>query len=57
MAKEHDEINHVIRNATTVIKSILRPYRKTKVLDDQHWVLILLQLKKIENTCGTKDLP
>ena len=57
MAKEHDEINHVIRNATTVIKSILRPYHKTKVLDDQHWVLILLQLKKIENTCGTKDLP
>ena len=57
MAREHDEINHVIRNATTVIKSILRPYHKTKVLDDQHWVLILLQLKKIENTCGTKDLP
>ena len=40
---------HLIRNATASIKGILRPYWKGKTLSDQDWVLVLLQLKKIEN--------
>ena len=49
---------HVIRNATTVIKGILKPYHDRKILDDQHYVLILLELRKLERTCvGTEDMP
>jgi hypothetical protein len=57
MTKEHDGYTHVIRNSTAVIKGILKPYHDRKVLDDQHYVLILLQLRELEKTCVGEDLP
>ena len=41
-----------VLNSTISIKSILRPYWKSKALEDQHWMLILKYLQRIEKACN-----
>jgi len=41
-----------VLNSTISIKSILRPYWKSKALEDQHWILILKYLQRIETACN-----
>jgi len=41
-----------VLNSTISIKSILRPYWKSKALEDQYWMLILKYLQRIETACN-----
>jgi len=46
-----EKFRHEILNATASIASIIRPYWKDKSIDDQHWALVLAELRQIENAC------
>ena len=41
-----------VKSSTIGIKAALRPYWKSKALEDQHWMLILKYLQKIEKACN-----
>jgi len=41
-----------VKSSTIGIKSVLRPYWKEKKLEDQHWMLVLKYLQKIEEACN-----
>jgi len=41
-----------VKSSTIGIKSALRPYWKSKALEDQHWMLVLKYLQKIEEACN-----
>jgi len=41
-----------VKSSTIGIKSVLWPYWKSHALEDQHWMLVLKYLQKIEEACN-----
>uniref|UniRef100_A0A6H1ZYK1 Uncharacterized protein n=2 Tax=viral metagenome TaxID=1070528 RepID=A0A6H1ZYK1_9ZZZZ len=41
-----------VKSSTIGIKVVLKPYWKSKALEDQHWILVLKYLQKIEEACN-----
>jgi len=47
-----ENVRDEVLNSTISIKAILRPYWKSHALEDQHWMLMLKYLQKIEKACN-----
>jgi len=48
---EKDALDKV-KSSTIGIKVVLKPYWKSKALEDQHWMLVLKYLQRIEEACN-----